>query len=103
VNVAWEGIAYHPSPISSSSSDARRTIAALASDGGRTPVAPGPVTATTASRPVVAIAKDIYRFRPIVASLRDLEIIHGTNEHMTLDNLKRAVESCARLIATAAR
>jgi acetylornithine deacetylase/succinyl-diaminopimelate desuccinylase-like protein len=30
-------------------------------------------------------------------------MIHGTNEHMTLDNLLRTAEFYARLIATAAR
>jgi hypothetical protein len=34
------------------------------------------VTATTDSRTMVGIAKDIYRFQPSVASLRDLEMIH---------------------------
>ena len=103
VDLAWEGNAYDPSPISSSSSDAYRLIAALASNDGRTPVAPALVTATTDSRSMVGIAKDIYRFQPIVASLKDFEMIHGTNEHMTLDNLRRTVEFYARLIATAAR
>jgi carboxypeptidase PM20D1 len=52
---------------------------------------------------MTAIATDIYRFQPIVASLREFEMIHGTNEHLTLDNLRRTVEFYARLIATAAR
>jgi carboxypeptidase PM20D1 len=103
VNLAWEGSAYDPSPISSSISEPYRLIAALASDEGRTPVAPGLVTATTDSRSMVGIAKDIYRFQPIVASLKDFEMIHGTNEHMTLANLQRTAEFYARLIATAAK
>jgi carboxypeptidase PM20D1 len=78
-------------------------LAALAADEGRIPVAPGLVTATTDSRSMTAIATDIYRFQPLVASLRDFEMIHGTNEHMTLDNLRRTAEFYARLIATAAR
>jgi hypothetical protein len=44
---------------------------------------------------MVGIAKDIHRFQPSVASLRDLEMIHGTNEHMT--------DFHARLISTATR
>ncbi len=103
VELGWEGNAYDPPPISSATSDAYRLIATLASDSGRTPVAPALVTATTDSRSMVGIAKDIYRFQPIVASLKDFEMIHGTNEHMTLDNLRRITEFYARLIATAAR
>jgi carboxypeptidase PM20D1 len=103
VKLAWEGTAYDPSPVSSSTSGGFKLIAALASDDGRTPVAPGLVTATTDSRSMVGIATDIYRFQPIVASLHDFEMIHGTNEHMTLDNLQRTVTFYIRLIATAAR
>ena len=36
------------------------------------------------------------------APLRDMEMIHGTNEHMTLDNLTRMVGFYERLVATAA-
>ena len=103
VELGWEGNAYDPPPVSSSTSEAYRLIAALASDDGRTPVAPGLVTATTDSRSMVGLTKDIYRFQPIVASLRDVEMIHGTNEHMTLDNLRRTAEFYARLVATAAK
>jgi carboxypeptidase PM20D1 len=102
VRLAWEGRAYDPPPVSSSDSDAYRVIAALASSGGTVPVAPGLVTATTDSRHLAGIAENVYRFQPIVASLRDFEMIHGTNEHMTLDNLGRMTEFYSRLIATAA-
>jgi carboxypeptidase PM20D1 len=103
VQLGWEGNAYDPPPVSSSTSEAYRLIAALASDDGRTAVAPGLVTATTDSRSMVGLTRDIYRFQPIVASLRDVEMIHGTNEHMTLDNLRRTAEFYARLVATAAK
>jgi carboxypeptidase PM20D1 len=102
VRLAWEGPAYDPSPVSSADSDAYRLIGALASDGGRVPVAPGLVTATTDSRYLAGIAQNVYRFQPIVASLRDFEMIHGTNEHLTLDNLRRMTDFYSRLIATAA-
>ena len=103
VKLAWEGNAYEPSPVSSSTSNGFKLIAALASADGRTPVAPFLVTVTTDSRAMVGIATDIYRFQPIVASMREFEMIHGTNEHMTLDNLRRTVTFYSRLIASAAR
>jgi carboxypeptidase PM20D1 len=102
VELDWEGRAYDPPPVSSSDTGAYRTLAALAGDGGRIPVAPGLVTATTDSRYLAGIAEDVYRFQPIVASLRDFEMIHGTNEHMTLENLGRMTEFYSQLIATAA-
>jgi carboxypeptidase PM20D1 len=102
VQLAWEGRAYDPPPVSSADSDAYRLIAALASDGGKVPVAPGLVTATTDSRHLAGIAQAVYRFQPLVVSMREFEMIHGTNEHMTLDNLGRMTEFYARLIQTAA-
>jgi acetylornithine deacetylase/succinyl-diaminopimelate desuccinylase-like protein len=39
----------------------------------------------------------------ILASVREFEMIHGTNERMTLDNLARMTDFYARLVATAAR
>jgi carboxypeptidase PM20D1 len=65
-------------------------------------VVPGLVTATTDSRYLAGIAGDVYRFQPILASMRDFEMIHGTNEHLTLDNLRRMTVFYSRLVATAA-
>ncbi|MFO1408573.1 MAG: M20 family peptidase [Steroidobacteraceae bacterium] len=101
VELAWAGPAYDPSPVSSIDSEAWRIIGALASDGGRVPVAPALVTATTDSRSLAGIAKDIYRFQPLVASMHEFEMIHGTNEHLTLENLERMTTFYGRLIATA--
>jgi carboxypeptidase PM20D1 len=95
--------AYDPPPVSSTESAAYRLLATLASDDGRLPVAPGLVTATTDSRYMVGIAADIYRFQPIVISLDELPMVHGTDEHITVDNLRRLCGFYARLIATAAR
>jgi len=103
VKLAWEGPAYDPSPVSSSTSQAYRVMAELAAGDDRTPVAPGLVTATTDSRHFAGLAEDIYRFQPIVASIGELQMIHGTNEHMTTDNLRRTAEFYARLVATVAR
>ena len=103
VKVDWMHPPYEAPPVSSATSRGYRIIAALASDDGRTPVAPGLVTATTDSRSFAGIAEDIYRFQPIVASIREFEMIHGTDEHLTLENLQRLTDFYARLIATAAR
>jgi carboxypeptidase PM20D1 len=103
VNIEWVQPPYDPSPVSSVSSAGYRIIAATAADGGRLPVAPGLVNATTDSRYFVDVAQDVYRFQPLVASLREIEMIHGTNEHLTLDNLRRMAEFYAQVIATAAR
>jgi carboxypeptidase PM20D1 len=66
------------------------------------PVAPSLVTAGTDSRYMQGVASDVYRFQPMAFSLKDIEMIHGTNEHLTLANLRQCVDFYARLIATAA-
>jgi carboxypeptidase PM20D1 len=102
VEFAWEGAAYDPPPVSSSETRAYKVLAALAPGDDSYPVAPGLVTATTDSRYMTDITDSIYRFAPIVASLDELQMIHGTNERMTLDNLRRTVVFYGRLIATTA-
>ena len=47
--------------------------------------------------------QDIYRFQPVEFGMKDIEMIHGTNEHMTLKNLEKMVQFYARLIPTAAQ
>ena len=103
VQIEWVHPPYEAPPVSSASSRGYQIVAALAADGGRTPVAPGLVTATTDSRSFAAMAEDVFRFQPIVASIREFEMIHGTDEHLTLDNLQRLTGFYTQLIATAAR
>ena len=79
VRLEWVGTAYDPSPVSSRTSEAFGLLAALASEQGQRPVAAALVNATTDSRYMRDIAADVYRFQPIVASLRDFEMVHGTN------------------------
>ena len=102
VTVDWVQPPYAPPPVSSTSSRGWQVIAAAAAAAGDWPVAPGLVTATTDSRSMTGVTRDIYRFQAIVASVREFEMIHGTNERMTLDNLRRLTEFYARLVATAA-
>lgn len=102
VELVWEGHPNNPSPVSSTRSEGWKAIAALASEGGKTPVAPGLVTAGTDSRYMSPIAKDIYRYQPLAIEMDVVKTIHGTNEHMSLDNLARMTTFYARLIASVA-
>ena len=88
--------------MSSTSSPGWRIISALASDGGRMPVAPGLVTAGTDSRYMSPITSDIYRYQALLGTMNTFGMIHGTNEHMTLENITRMTDFFTRLIATAA-
>ena len=91
-----------PSPISSTTSDAWKTLAGLAADESKAPVVPGLVTAGTDSRYLGGVASDVYRFQPLVLKVDETKIIHGTDEHISLDNVGRMVRFYQRLVETAA-
>lgn len=91
-----------PSAVSSTSSDAWKTLAGLAADESKAPVVPGLVTAGTDSRYLGGVASDVYRFQPLVLKVDETKIIHGTDEHISLDNVGRMVRFYQRLVETAA-
>ena len=49
------------------------------------------------------VSADVYRFQPIELTMAGTKMIHGTNEHMTLDNLQRTISYYAQLVASAAK
>jgi carboxypeptidase PM20D1 len=102
VTLGWGETKVEPSPVSSTSSDGWKVISAVAGQVTGAPVAPSLVTAGTDSRYLQPVATDVYRFQPMEFTLKDIAMIHGTNEHMTLKNLEQSVQFYARLIATAA-
>ncbi|KSB90264.1 peptidase M20 [Caulobacter vibrioides] len=103
VTFAWDRPPNEPSAVSSTTSDAWKTLAALAKDESGAPVAPGLMIAASDSRFMSPIADDIYRFQPIRLSMDGTKMIHGTNEHMTLANLEEMVRFYQRLVETAGR
>lgn len=102
VQLAWSKTPDEPSPVSSTRSDAWKIIAGLAGDESRAPVTPGLVTAGTDSRYMGGVASDVYRFQPLVLKVEETKIIHGTDEHISLDNVARMVRFYQRLVETAA-
>jgi carboxypeptidase PM20D1 len=102
VEVTIDGEGQAPSPVSSDTSNAYRAIAALAADISHAPVAPGLVTAATDSRSMTGVADDVYRFQPIRFRLKDIEMVHGANEHLTLENLSAMVGFYQRLMVMTA-
>jgi carboxypeptidase PM20D1 len=102
VTLSWIKTPDEPSPVSSTTSDGWRVLSAVVAEAAKAPVAPSLVTAGTDSRYLQPVAKDVYRFQPMDFSLKEVGMIHGTNEHLTLKNLEQAVQFYARLIATAA-
>ncbi len=80
-----------PSPQSSIKSDAYKAIAdTTAMIFGPVPVAPSLTLQGTDSKHYVDLADDNYRFTPFIYENADLKRIHGTDEHVSLENLARA-------------
>jgi carboxypeptidase PM20D1 len=104
VSFSWVNPPREPSKVSSTTSDGWRFVAAAArADAPNAVLAPNLVVAGTDSRKFQDISQDVYRFFPMHFTLEEAAMIHGTNEHMTMDNLGRMVRFYARLIATSAR
>jgi carboxypeptidase PM20D1 len=102
VELTWDRPPDEPTSVSSTTSQSWKIIAALAEATSHAPAVPALVVAGTDSRYLQPVAHDTYRFQPLVMTLSDSEMIHGTNEHMTLSNLALMTGFYARLIATAA-
>ncbi len=102
VQLSWTKTPDEPSKVSSTTSDAWKTLAGLAADESKAPVTPGLVTAGTDSRYLAPVAADVYRFQPLVLKVDETRMIHGTDEHIILANVERMVRFYQRLVETAA-
>jgi carboxypeptidase PM20D1 len=102
VTLSWDGAPHDPSAVASTTAGGYRVIAALAQDMEHVPAAPALMIAATDSYRMAPLGMDIYKFEFTRGPLKDTEMIHGTNEHMTLQNLNRLTEFFARLMATTA-
>lgn len=92
VTVEWDEPPRDASGISSTTSSSYALIAALSR--GLMPdaaVAPGLVLAGTDSRHYADVAENVYRFQPIMLSAEDLEMPHGLNERLSVENLERMI------------
>jgi carboxypeptidase PM20D1 len=103
VELSWAQPPREPSKISSTSSQGWRLVTAAArADAPSAAISPYLVVAGTDSRSFGGISQDVYRFMPMHFTLKDAGMIHGTNEHMTVDNFRRMINFYAQLIATSA-
>ncbi len=68
---------------------------------GNLVVAPGLTIAGTDSRRYEAVAKNAYRFNPMLVTSEDTAGFHGTNERISIDNMLKATNFYALLIESA--
>jgi len=99
-----EGSGREPSPVSSVDSPGglllRKTIAETFPD---TAFAPIMTTAGTDARYYTRLSDSVYRFIPFTATPETLQLIHGTNERVSVKECERAVRFYAQLLTNACR
>jgi carboxypeptidase PM20D1 len=103
VTVEWAEPPREASPISSTTSTSYALIAALSGevlDGA--PIAPGLVIAGTDSRHYAEVAENVYRFQPILLTSEDLEMPHGLNERLSIENFDRMIRFYVALMEAGA-
>lgn len=89
-----------PSPVSSTTSAAYRTLARdITVLEPNAIVAPSLVIGATDSRQYGGYARDVYRFLPMQIGPADLERIHGTNERIGVHDYARGVAFMTLLIS----
>jgi carboxypeptidase PM20D1 len=103
VTLDWVKPPREPSKVSSTQSQGWNLIVAtMKASTPNAVAAPYLVLAGTDSRSMEGVSEDVYRFLPFQLSLKDTAMIHGTNEHISIDNLKRTINFYAQLIVTSA-
>jgi carboxypeptidase PM20D1 len=103
VELSWVKPPIEPSLVSSTRSEGWKMVvnAARIADP-KLPIAPFLVVGGTDSRYFGGVADDVYRFQPMRVNIADTKVIHGTNEHISIANLKSMIEYYARLISLSA-
>jgi len=103
VTFTWEREPREASPVSSTTSQGWKLIRAAAeAEAPGAPVAPFMVVGGTDSRYMKDVSQDTYRFQAMRLSTTETKMIHGTNEHITTENLGSMIRFFTRLIATSA-
>ena len=92
VTLSLDGPVREPSKVSSSTSAGFHRIADAARRTFGVVTAPAPVIAATDSRAFDGIADDVYRFQPIELSIAETQMIHGTDEHLSVRALQKMID-----------
>lgn len=101
VTLELVGESRDPSVVSPVDSFGFRLIGGAARAVFGTAVAPAPVIAATDSRHMSVLTRNIYRFQPLQLSLAETAMIHGIDEHISIEALQRMVQFYGTLVATA--
>jgi carboxypeptidase PM20D1 len=102
VTLSWVEGASDPHPPAPTDTPQWFQLAALARAATGAPPVPGLTSGATDGRSMTILTDNVYRFTPFLITPAELETVHGVNEQVSFENLKRASEFYTRLIATMA-
>jgi len=85
ISLAWLRQPDEPSAMSPVRGDTWRRLSALVGQEAGANVVPGLVVAATDSRHFESVSDAVYRYQPVRLSLSNLEMIHGTNERVSVN------------------
>lgn len=91
VTLELVGEARDPSVISRVDDAAYRMVAGAARAVFGIPVAPAPVIAATDSRSMGRVSASIYRFQPVLLPVAGTSMIHGIDEHLSIEALEKMI------------
>lgn len=102
VHIEKTGHWSEPSPVSSTESNGfkvlQKTIRQVFPNSLACPYL---VLGATNARHYLTVAKDVYRFEPLSIKADELQMNHGVNERISVDNFQKAVEFYAEFIQNA--
>ena len=75
-----------------------RLVSGLAAKIFDSPVAPLLLIGITDSRHMSVLTDDIYRFSPLQLASRDIAIVHGLDERLSIENFGRMLAFYSQLI-----
>lgn len=102
VEVTWAAPPSEATRPAAADGPAWRLLATIAEKS--TGATPGPnlVNGATDGRHMTTLTSQVYRFLPVLIPETELDGFHGTNERLSVENVGRAADAYALLIATAA-
>jgi carboxypeptidase PM20D1 len=98
VTLSRIGPSVEPSPIASTETGGYRLVSELVAKEFGAPVAPLLMIGLTDSRHMRVLTDDIYRFTPVELGSKDMAIVHGFDERLSVEDFNRMIRFYAQVI-----
>jgi carboxypeptidase PM20D1 len=98
VTVNRIGPSAQPSPIASMETGGYRLVSGLVANVFEAPIAPLLMIGVTDSRHMAVLTHDIYRFTPVELGSKDMGIVHGFDERISVENFNRMIRFYSQVL-----